>query len=114
MTHIILIQSPPGASCPRRQHSFAAEPMLETMLPTVSSFGPQLDGLIHMIYLITGVFFFVMQAALVWFIIRYRRKRQPKAVYETGETWKEMRWIGALALLVVSLDMAIDYRSARA
>src|SRR3954463_14109773 len=88
--------------------------MLETMLPTVSSFGPQLDGLIHMIYLITGVFFFVMQAALVWFIIRYRRKRQPKAVYETGETWKEMRLIGALALLVVSLDMAIDYRSARA
>lgn len=88
--------------------------MLETMLPVVSSFGPQLDSLIHMIYFITGVFFFVMQALLVWILWRYRRSRQAKAVYETGETWREMRWIGALALLVVTLDFAIDFKSARA
>ena len=81
--------------------------------PRSARHGADIDSLMYMIYAIVGVFFVVLEGYLVFSMIRYRQKVGVKAKYETGETFREMRWILVLAVIVTVLDFAIDIKGAR-
>ena len=84
--------------------------MFENLPENISTYGANIDSMMYLIYAITGFFFFALEGFLVYSIVRYRRKEGTKAKYETGESWREMRWIAGAVLIVVILDFAIDFR----
>lgn len=86
--------------------------MFDKLPQNISTFGADIDGLIYLIYAITGFFFLVMEGYLVYAVVRYRRRDGAKASYLTGETWREMRWVVALVVAVTILDFVIDFRGA--
>lgn len=85
---------------------------LKTLPENISTFGADIDGVMYLIFGITGLFFVLMEGYLLYSVIRYRRRDGVKAQYETGETWKEAWWVFGLVLVVVVLDFAIDLRGA--
>jgi cytochrome c oxidase subunit II len=60
--------------------------------PSFSTFGPDVDRLYYIILIITGIIFVVTEAALIWFLIRYRRREGRKAEYSHGSTKAEVIW----------------------
>jgi len=71
----------------------------------VSTFGPSIDGLYKAILGITGFFFFLVQGLLLFFLIRYRASRHPKAAYVHGNTGLEIVWTVIPALILVVLTI---------
>lgn len=86
--------------------------MFERLPQNISTFGADIDGVIYLIYAITGFFFVAMEGYLLYAVIRYRRREGVRAAYHTGETWREMRWVVALVVAVTILDFVIDFRGA--
>lgn len=78
-------------------------------LPTaVSTYGPDIDGIIWFITITFGGLFLVAEALLVWFVIRYRQRPDVGATYETGTTPRALAWILIPALIVLVIDIGID------
>ena len=76
------------------------------MLPGVaSSIGPAIDRLFYVILGITGFFFFLVEGALLTFVIRYRARAGRRAFYIHGNTAVEIIWtlIPAAILLWLAL-----------
>jgi cytochrome c oxidase subunit II len=68
----------------------------------VSTFGDKIDSLFYIILWITGIALVLVQATLVWFVIRYRRKGPGKAHYTHGNDRLELIWTAIpTAILVV-------------
>ena len=86
--------------------------MFKQMPQNISTFGADIDGVIYLIYAIVGFFFVAMEGYLVYAVVRYRRREGVKAEYGTGETWREMRCVVALVVVVTILDFVIDLRGA--
>ena len=60
--------------------------MFGGILPeSVSTFGGEIDSVFRLILYVVGFFFIVAEVLLVYFAIRYRRGRSPRAVYGRGE-----------------------------
>ena len=68
-----------------------------------SSYASDIDGIFYAILVITGVIFVVVEAALVYFIVRYRNRDGRKAEYIHGSTRAEVIWTLVPALIVVGL-----------
>jgi len=81
------------------------------MPENVSSFGGEIDQLITTITWITGVVFVIAEAVLLFSILRFRKKNNPKASYLAGVGWAQTRWIFLPVLAVVALDFYIDERT---
>jgi cytochrome c oxidase subunit 2 len=80
--------------------------MLNWWLPKdVSTFGPQIDSLFHLIYWITGITFLAVQCTLLVFLVRYRWRPGRRATYTHGNTGLEVVWtiIPAVILVVLAL-----------
>jgi cytochrome c oxidase subunit II len=73
-----------------------------------STYGGEIDHLFWMIYYITGVWFIATELAIVYALIRYRKRPGHKATYTTGETRREIGWLLAPVLVVLVLDFYID------
>ena len=69
----------------------------------VSSYAPQIDHLFMIILWITGVMFFAVEGALLWFLIRYRRRPGQTATYVHGNATAELIWTVIPAIIVIWL-----------
>jgi cytochrome c oxidase subunit 2 len=78
----------------------------------VSSFGGDIDALFYLILYITGAWFFLTQGLIIFFLIRYRRREGHRATYVHGNNLKQAAWILIPGLIVLFLDLWIDFRGA--
>ena len=78
--------------------------MLDWWLPeNVSTYGREIDWLFHLIYVITGITFILVAAAMIAFLIMYRDRPGRRARYTHGNTSLEIVWTIVPALILVVL-----------
>jgi cytochrome c oxidase subunit 2 len=88
--------------------------MFLSWLPeNVSSFGRDIDGIIGLIYWVTFAWFIVTMGTFAVFLVRYRRRPGRPAAYITGNRWREAAWVLLPCVLVLVLDLWIDFKGAR-
>lgn len=76
------------------------------MLPHgASTFAGKIDFLYYVILVITGIAFFVVEIALVVFLIKYRARPGRKAEYIHGSAKAEVAWTSVTAVTVVVLGV---------
>jgi cytochrome c oxidase subunit 2 len=69
----------------------------------ISTFGQRIDTLFWAIVVITGIVFVGVEAALLYFIIKYRHREGRKALHYHGNKKLEITWTAATALTVLIL-----------
>ena len=74
--------------------------------PSVSSYGNQVDHLFVVILWITGIIFFLVEGALLYFLIHYRYREDRRAGYVHSHTGIEIVWTVVPALIVIYLAFA--------
>jgi cytochrome c oxidase subunit 2 len=79
--------------------------MLGWLPEDVSTYGARIDGLFHLIYIITLVTFVLVEGLLIVFIVRYRRQPGRRAVYSHGNTALEIVWTIVPAVILVFLGI---------
>ncbi len=84
-------------------------PLSEWFPENVSTYGGDIDGLFYLIFWIVGVWFVLIEGLLLYFVVRFRRRRGGRARYSAGETGAEIAWILVPAAIVLLLDLAIDF-----
>src|SRR2546422_5372377 len=67
-----------------------------------STFAGPIDGLFIAILIITGIAFVLVEAGLIWFIVKYRGPGR-KAFYTHGNTRAEVIWTTIPAVTMVAL-----------
>jgi cytochrome c oxidase subunit 2 len=87
--------------------------MLDWFPENISTYGGELDGVFYLIYYIVGFWFVLSEAAILYFVIRFRRRPDRPASYIRGERWRELAWILVPAAIVLVLDLGIDAAGAR-
>ncbi len=80
----------------------------------VSTYGAEIDGVFTLILWIVGVWFVAAEAAILLFVVRYRRRPGHAAAYVRGDRWAQLAWVLVPAAVVLALDLAIDVASAPA
>jgi cytochrome c oxidase subunit 2 len=70
-----------------------------------STFAPPIDELFTVILWITGIIFCLVEAALLYFLIRYRRRPGQPAAYIHGHTLAEVIWTVVPGIIVVWLAL---------
>ncbi len=86
--------------------------MLRWLPENVSSYGGEIDAMMYLIYYIVGAWFLLTGGALLLFVILYRRRDGRRAAYIEGNKLREAAWILVPGLLVLALDLWIDFRGA--
>ena len=87
--------------------------MLDALPQQLSSFAPDIDNMLRLIYYITGFFFVVMEGYLVFLVVRYRQKKGTAAKYETGDTWVQIQWIIVFSVIILGIDLFLDFRGGK-
>lgn len=87
--------------------------MFQHLPETVSTFGPDIDGILYLIYYVVGPWFLLAEAILVFCAIRFRQRRSGAASYLPGMTWKALSWVLVPAALVLVCDLFIDAEGGR-
>jgi cytochrome c oxidase subunit 2 len=79
--------------------------MLDWLPPNVSTFGGEIDKFFYVIYYITAGVFYLVAAAMIYFLIKYRFKTGRKARYYHGNNTLEIVWTSAtfIAMIVLAL-----------
>jgi len=78
--------------------------MLRWLPEDVSTFGPDIDSLFHLIYYITGVTFILVTILMIWFLVAYRHKEGRRATYTHGNTTLEIIWTVIPAAIFIALS----------
>ena len=81
--------------------------MIEYFVHSASSFAGDVDNLFLVVTLIIGFWFFLTFGALVYLIIRFRRKEGVKAQYIAGEKHSETKWTHYPHYAVIAMDVVI-------
>jgi cytochrome c oxidase subunit II len=81
---------------------------------SVSTFGGEIDSVFRLILCVVGFFFIVAEILLVYFALHYRRGRVKRAVYNRGDTTRQVAWILIPAVIVLGFDLGIDAAGHRA
>ncbi len=80
--------------------------MLDWWLPkNASTYGADIDWLFYVVYYLTNITFFVVQGALLWFLIKYRARPGRRAVYTHGNLGLEIVWTIVPSLILVVLAL---------
>ena len=87
--------------------------MLSWLPKNVSTFGGDVDSIFYLIYYIVAVWFVLTYGAIIYCLIRYRRRPGQRAVYVHGNTARQYGWILGLGVVVLLLDVGIDVRGER-
>lgn len=89
--------------------------MLMHWLPLdASSFGPSVDSVFRLILYIVGAWFIVAEGAILYFALRFRRRKGRSATHVRGDSLRQLAWILVPALIVVMLDFGIDIAAGHA
>ncbi len=62
------------------------------IIPQASSAAGRVDSVFLFIFVLCVAFLVLITAALIYFLIKYNRKRHPKAVDIEGKAWIETVW----------------------
>jgi len=82
----------------------ASTPGVRVWLPEgITTTAPMIDRLFYLILGITGFVFLLVQATLVWFLIRYRQRPGRPAAYTHGNLLVEVIWTAIPALILIFL-----------
>jgi cytochrome c oxidase subunit 2 len=79
----------------------------------ISTVGGDVDALFAWITVLAVIWFVLVEGALLWFVLRYRRRGAVCAQHVRGETRAELAWLLVPAAVILALDFAIDAASAR-
>src|SRR6184192_2071807 len=74
-----------------------------------STFAGEIDGLFIAILVITGIAFVIVEAGLIWFVVRYRARPGRKAFYTHGSTRAEVIWTAIPAVTMVALGLVSNH-----
>ncbi|MBI4735124.1 MAG: cytochrome c oxidase subunit II [candidate division NC10 bacterium] len=88
--------------------------MMRWLPENVSSFGGDIDAILSLIYSATLAWFFLTLGAILLFLFLYRRREGRGATYIRGDKLSEAVWILIPAVIVLVLDLWIDFRGADA
>ena len=69
----------------------------------ISTYGGKIDRLFYVILWLTGIIFFGVQGALLFFLFRYRSRPDAKAAYIHGNTKLEIIWTTIPAIILIAL-----------
>jgi len=72
-----------------------------------SSYASDIDGLILLVGVIVGFWFFLTELILFVFIIKYRESKSPKSSYVTGKEAHLTRWINWPHVLILVCDVVL-------
>lgn len=78
----------------------------------VSTYGPEIDGVMTLIYWVTAAWFVLAMGTFVAFLVRYRQRPGARAAYVRGERLGEALWVLVPVAVVLLLDLWIDARGA--
>jgi cytochrome c oxidase subunit 2 len=81
--------------------------MIDRWVPQASTFASDIDGIIWLIAVLVGFWFFVAEGVFFWLILKFRARDGEKAQYITGEEKKQMRFISWPHYLVLVCDVFI-------
>jgi cytochrome c oxidase subunit 2 len=81
--------------------------MIERWVPQASTYAADIDGVIWLIAVLVGFWFFVAEGVFLWLIVKFRVRAGEKAQYITGEEKKQMRFISWPHYLVLVCDVFI-------
>jgi len=81
--------------------------MLERFLHAGSTYARDIDGLILLIFVITGFWFVLAEGIFFWLIFRFRKRDGVPTQYVTGEEKHQKRWIAYPHYLVLVCDVFI-------
>ena len=70
-----------------------------------STFAGDIDRMFTLILVITGLAFVIVEAGLLWFVIKYRGRPGRKAYYTHGNVRAEYLWTAVPAVVVVALAL---------
>ncbi|MFQ5882899.1 MAG: cytochrome c oxidase subunit II [Candidatus Methylomirabilales bacterium] len=87
--------------------------MLSWLPENVSTYGGEIDSILYLIYYVTGAWFFLTLGVIIVFLIRYRRREGRRATYVHGNSLVQSAWILVPGLIVLVLDLWIDFHGAR-
>jgi cytochrome c oxidase subunit 2 len=73
--------------------------------PAFSTFAPDIDRIYYVILALTGIAFVIVEAGLIWFVIKYRGRPDRKAYYTHGNATAEVVWTAVPAVTVVVLGI---------
>jgi cytochrome c oxidase subunit 2 len=85
--------------------------MLRWFPENISTFGGDIDRVFALIYYIVGFWFLLTEAALLYAILRYRRRPGRAASYFRGDRLSELAWVLVPVAIVLALDLGIDAAS---
>ena len=85
--------------------------ILDWLPADVSTFGPNIDSTIRLIFYVVGTFFILAEGALLAFVILYRRREGGRASFVRGESWRELAWVLIPVVIVAFFDVAIDVQA---
>jgi cytochrome c oxidase subunit 2 len=86
---------------------------LQWLPQDISTYGPQIDSAIKLIFYTVGISLVLAEGTLIAFALMYRRKPGRRAYFNRGETGRELAWVLVPALIVLALDLGIDVAGAR-
>lgn len=81
--------------------------MIDQLVQPVSTFAGDIDGLILLIGVLVGFWFFVAEGAFFWLLWRFRRRDGVKAQYITGKEKHLKRWVTIPHGIIILCDVAI-------
>ena len=73
--------------------------------PAASTFAGDIDFMFTLILVITGIALVLVEAGLIWFVIRYRGRPGRRAFYTHGSATAEVVWSAVPAVTVVILGI---------
>ena len=73
--------------------------------PNLSTQGVPIDTLFWIILILTGIAFVLVEAGIVWFMIKYRGREGRRAHYTHGSTRVEIIWTAIPALVLAALGL---------
>lgn len=81
--------------------------MIEQFVKSASSFSGDIDGLILLVTVLVGFWFFVAQGIFFWLIFRFRAREGVPAQYLTGKEQHVKRWINIPHIFIILFDVVI-------
>jgi cytochrome c oxidase subunit 2 len=82
-------------------------------IPSASTFSGDIDGLVWLVTILTGVWFIATQIMFFWLLWRFRAGASPKSQYITGKEPHLKRWINIPHSLILICDVIIIVAAVR-